>query len=281
VLSRLGLAAVVTGAAGACLVPAAHAQHPTSARFVIADSRATVAGAETNDATVALGATVRFEYPAGAGKHNVNLERPGPDCVQVAGAATGARGRILPPTTEAPGWAVQCTFPVPGVYHFGSDENGAVHGVVRVANADGSVPAETPPTPHPPPDTYVPGLPGSAPNPGGSGGTTVAAGRAALKWTAAKRQRRSLRVVLTGGSDRTRVTLETQARRTALRTKGKAKRVRVGRVTRTVGAGVRVTVTIGLNARAKAALRRLNKLELTLRVTVDGRARTQTVTLRR
>jgi hypothetical protein len=248
---------------------------PPTARFVISDARAIVAETTTNDVTIALGGTVRFEYPSGAGKHNVNLERPGPDCAQVAGASTGARGRILPPDTEGPGWVVQCTFPVPGVYHFGSDENGAVHGVVRVANADGTVPAENPPAPSATPETYVPGLP-AAP-----GGTTVAVGRTALRWSAAKRQRKTLRVVLTGGSERARVTLETQARRTAVRAKGKAKLVRVGRVTRTIAAGARVTVTLRLDARAKAALRRLKRLDLTLRVTVAGKPATAKVTLRR
>jgi hypothetical protein len=253
---------------------------PPTARFIISDARAIVAETTTNDVTIALGGTVRFEYPSGAGKHNVNLERPGPDCAQVAGASTGARGRILPPDTEGPGWVVQCTFPVPGVYHFGSDENGAVHGVVRVANADGTVPTENPATPQTPPATYVPGLPGTTTT-GTPGGKTVAAGRTALKWTAAKRQRKTLRVVLTGGSERTRVTLETRARRTAVRAKGKAKLVRVGRVTRTVDAGARVTVTLRLDARAKAALRRLKTLDLTLRVTVAGRPATAKVTLRR
>ena len=60
-------------ALGLAAVSALAADHPTIARFVIADSGATVVGSDTNDATVALGATVRFEYPTGVGKHNVNL----------------------------------------------------------------------------------------------------------------------------------------------------------------------------------------------------------------
>lgn len=253
------------------------AELPLTARFVITDARAFVADTATNDATIALGGTVRFEYPSGAGKHNVNLERSGPDCAQLAGAGTGARGRILPPDTEGPGWVVQCTFPVPGVYHFGSDENGTVHGVVRVANADGTVPTENPPAAQTTPETYVPGTPGT------TGGTNVVPGsnRTALKWTAAKRQRKTLRVALTGGTDRTRITIDAQARGTDLRTKGKAKLVRAGRVTRTVAAGTRVTVGVPLNSRAKAALKRRKSLTITLRVTVAGKTTATKVTLRR
>ncbi|MBE2317193.1 hypothetical protein DVA67_014520 [Solirubrobacter sp. CPCC 204708] len=287
-LNRLGLLAATAVALGAGLVASASAQHPTSARFVITDTRATAVGTDSNDVTIALGGTVRFEYPQGAAKHNVNLERVGPECAQVAGAGTGTRGRIVPPDPEGPGWVVQCHFPAPGVYHFGSDENGTIHGVVRVADANGYVPPDNTPTPTPTPTaTYVPGLPGgpgtdTTNGGGGSDSTMIVAGKSGLRWSATKSQRKSLRIVLTGGSERTTVTVEAQARRTDLRAKGKAKRLRVGRVTRTVNAGARVTVSIPLNAQAKSALRRLKKLSLTLHVTVAGsKATAQTVTLRR
>ena len=257
----------------------AYAQHPSSARFVYSDLRVSLAGTETNDATVALGATVRFEYPEGAATHNVNLERSGPECTQLAGAGAGQRSRILPSSPQGPGWVVECRFDTPGVYHFGSDDNGTHNGVVRVANADGSVPVDTPvPTPEQPP-IFVPGESVS-----GGGTTTTRQGSTTtpLKWTiSAARRGATLRAVVTGGSERGRITVEALAKRTDLRAKGKAKLVRVGRVTKTVGAGARVTVSIPLNAQAKAALRRLGRLKLTLRVTVDGKTQSKTVTLRR
>jgi hypothetical protein len=48
--------------------------------------------------------------------------------------------------------------------------------------------------------------------------------------------------------------VEALAKRTDLLTKGKAKLVRVGRVSKTVAAGARATGTVRLNAKARSAL---------------------------
>jgi hypothetical protein len=274
-LALVTLAAVVAPAAPA------QAQHPQTARLVYSDTRVTLAGTESNDATVALGATVRFEYPEGTAAHNVNFERPGPECTQLAGAGTGTRSRILPTSPEGPGWVVECRFDLPGVYHFGSDDNGTLNGVVRVANADGSVPVDTPAPPSTQPEIFVPGQTVS-----GGGSTTTRPGsatpRTALKWTiSAARRGATIRAVVTGGSERGRIAVEALATRTDLRAKGKARLVRVGRVTKTVAAGARVTVSVPLDAKAKAALRRLKRLKVTLRVIADGKTQSKTVTLRR
>ena len=277
-IARLALAAV---AAFAGIVAPAQAQHPQTAHFIYTDTHVSLAGSTSSDATVALGATVRFEYPEGSASHNVHLERSGPECIQLAGAGTGNRSRILPNPPERPGWVIECRFDTPGVYHFASDEHGTLNGVVRVANADGSVPTESPlPTPDQQPPGFVPGPAGTG---GGSTttGTGTAGGKNAPKWTIAASQRgTSIRAVLTGGSERSRVVVEALAKRTDLRAKGKAKLVRVGRVSRTVAAGARVTVSIPLNAKARTALRRLGRLKLTLRVTLAGKTQSKSVTLR-
>lgn len=249
-------------------------QHPSTASLTLADERVT-----PHDVTVALGATVTFDYPTGTGKHNVNFERSGPECGQLAGASAGAQGRILPPVPEGPGWVVRCAFGVPGVYHFGSDEHGSLIGIVRVANADGTVPPDTggPSTTPTPQEPYVPGV---NTNTSGGGKNQAAGGKVAATWSVAASQRRSLRVTLTGGSERGRIVLEAHARRGDLRAKGKASLVRVGRVTKTVGAGARVTVSVPLNAKAKAALKRLKRMKVTVRVTVAGKTSSKTVTLR-
>ena len=87
--------------------------------------------------------------------------------------------------------------------------------------------------------------------------------------------------MLRGGSERGRIVVEALAKRAELRTKGKARLVRVGRVSKTVAAGARVTVSVRLNAKARSALRRLGRLKLTLRVTAAGRTQSKSVTLRR
>ena len=75
--------------------------------------------------------------------------------------------------------------------------------------------------------------------------------------------------------------VEALAKRADLRTKGKAKLVRVGRVSKTVAAGARVTVSVRLDAKTRRALRRLGRLKLTLRITAVGRTESKSVTLRR
>ena len=142
---RLALATLI---AVVVLAAPAYAQHPSSAKFVYTDLRASLDGTETNDATVALGATVRFEFPEGTATHNVNLERPGPECTQLAGAGSRpAQPHPAELARKARAGSIECRFDTPGVYHFGSDDNGTHVGVVRVANADGSVPIDTP-APH-------------------------------------------------------------------------------------------------------------------------------------
>ena len=278
-IARLALAAV---AAFVGVVAPAQAQHPQTAHFIYTDTRVSLAESASNDATVALGATVRFEYPEGSASHNVNLERSGPDCVQLAGAGAGNRSRILPNPPEGPGWIIECRFDTPGVYHFASDEHGTLNGVVRVANADGSVPTENPPPTPTQQETFVPGQNVSGGGTTGGGGSGPSRGRTAPKWTIAASQRgTAVRAALTGGSDRTRIVVEAFAKRTDLRTKGKAKLVRVGRVSRTLAPGARVTVSVPLDAKARAALRRLGRMKLTLRVTVSGATRSRIVTLRR
>ncbi len=274
---RLALAVLVAAFA---IVTPAEAQHPQTARFIYTDTHVALAGSASNDATVALGATVRFEYPEGFEVHNVNLERSGPECGQLAGAGTGNRSRILPNPPEGPGWVVECRFDTPGVYHFGSDSNGTLNGVIRVANADGSVPVDTPPPTPGPQETFVPGLPGAT-TPSSTMGPSPS-GKKAPSWTIATSQRgTTVRVVLRGGSERGRIVVEALAKRADLRTKGKAKLVRVGRVSKTVAAGARVTVSVRLDAKARSALRRLGRLKLTLRITAAGRTQSKSVTLRR
>jgi hypothetical protein len=274
-LTRLALATI---AAVVLIVAPAQAQHPQTARFVYTDTHVALASSTANDVTVALGATVRFEYPEGSETHNVNLERPGPYCGQLAGLGTGNRSRILPNPAEGPGWVVECRFDTPGVYHFGSDGNGTLNGIIRVANADGSVPADNPPPAQTPQETFVPGAPEPPPSRTGS----APAGKKAATWWLARNQRgTSVRITLRGGSERGRIIVEALAKRTDLRAKGKARLVRVGRVTKTVGAGARATLTVRLNAKARTALRRLGRLKLTLRVTAAGRTTSHSVTLRR
>jgi len=276
-VTRLALATLVAALA---IVTPAEAQHPQTARFIYTDTHVALAGSTSNDATVALGATVRFEYPEGFEVHNVNLERSGPECGQLAGAGTGNRSRILPNPPEGPGWVVECRFDTPGVYHFGSDGNGTLNGVIRVANADGSVPVDTPPPGATPQETFVPGLPGAT-TPSSTTGPSPS-GKKAPTWTIAASQRgTAVRIVLRGGSERGRIVVEALAKRADLRTKGKAKLVRVGRVSKTVAAGARVTVSVRLDAKARSALRRLGRLKLTLRITAAGRTQSKSVTLRR
>ncbi len=178
--------------------------------------------------------------------HNVNLERSGPECGQLAGAGTGNRSRILPNPAEGAGWVVECRFDTPGVYHFGSDGNGTLNGVIRVANADGSVPVDTPPPTPTPQETFVPGTDRRLVVAHDQDGRREQpAGRKAASWTIAASQRgTAVRVVLRGGSERGRIVVEALAKRAELRTKGKAKLVRVGRVSKTVAAGARVTVSV-------------------------------------
>ena len=154
--------------------------------------------------------------------------------------------------------------------------------MIRVANADGSVPVDTPPPTPTQQETFVPGVSGGSSSPTTRTGSEQRAGRKAPSWTIAASQRgTAIRVVLRGGSERGRIVVEALAKRADLRTKGKAKRVRVGRVSKTVGAGARVTVSVRLDAKARSALRRLGRLKLTLRVTAAGRTQSKSVTLRR
>ena len=249
-VTRLALAALVAAFA---IVTPAQAQHPQTARFIYTDTHVALAGSTSNDATVALGASVRFEYPEGFEVHNVNLERSGPECGQLAGAGTGNRSRILPNPAEGPGWVVECRFDTPGVYHFGSDGNGTLNGVIRVANADGSVPVDTPPPTPTPQETFVPGMTDGSSSPTTRTGAEQPAGRKAPSWTIAASQRgTAVRVVLRGGSERGRIVVEALAKRAELRTKGKAKLVRVGRVSKTVAAGARVTVSVRVDERRAA-----------------------------
>lgn len=273
-VTRLALAVL---AAAFAIVTPAQAQHPRTARFVYTDTHVSLAAGTSNDATVALGATVRFQYPAGSAAHNVNLERSGPECVQLAGAGTGNRSRILPNPPEGPGWVVECRFDTPGVYHFGSDGNGTLNGIVRVANADGTVPPDNPPPTPTPEQPFVPGLPGTSTTT--TEAITAPTPAKPASWAIARSQRgTAVRVVLRGGSERERIVVEALAK---LRTKGKAKLVRVGRVSKSVAPDARVTVSVRLNAKARSALRRLRRLQLTLRVTAAGQTRSERVKLRR
>jgi hypothetical protein len=76
------------------------------------------------------------------------------------------------------------------------------------------------------------------------------------------------------------VRIEALARRADLKTRGKAKLVRVGRASKTVAAGATTKFTVPLNTKAKGALKRLRKLKLTVNVTIAGKTETKAVTLR-
>jgi plastocyanin len=281
-IARLSLLAA-TAFVGVVAIAHAQQQHPTTAAFAVLDNRYALDGTGGAQATVALGATVSFAYAEGDEVHNVNITRSGPTCVQAGGAGHTNTGRVLPNPSEGPGWTVRCTFNSPGVYRFICDDHSEMEGKLTVANADGTLPSEGgTPTPTPTP-TATPG-PGASPQPGagnpsgGGGGTTASD----PKWTIAGSQRgTAVRAAFTGGSAATRVTIEALARRADLKATGKAKLVRVGRVTRTVAAGAEAGVSVSLDAKGKAALKRLGKLKLTLRVIVAGKTATKTVTLRR
>ena len=283
-IARLSLLAATAFAGIAAL---AHAQqHPQTASFTVVDNRYVLDGGGGSEATVALSATVNFAYPTGTEAHNVHFERTGPACTQLTGATTGEVGRVLPNAAEGPGWSGRCTFNAPGVYTFLCDDHPEMVGKVTVANADGTIPVEATPTPTPT-ATATPqggtGDPtGGGSTPTGGGGTTTPGATSAPTWTIAASQRgNAVRAALTGGSARGTVVLEALAKRTDLRAKGKAKLVRVGRVSKTLAAGAKATASVPLNAQAKAALKRLGKLKLTLRITVAGKTTSKSVTVRR
>ncbi|HWK28624.1 MAG TPA: plastocyanin/azurin family copper-binding protein [Solirubrobacter sp.] len=268
------------GAAFAALATAAGAQPPASANVAVIDNAYAPASS-----TVALGGTVRFAYDDGEESHNVHFEQAGPACTQVTGSAPGAAGRVLPKPSEAPGWSVDCRFAAPGIYTFYCDDHVEMTGKVTVANADGSLPVVATPTPTATPRATATPAPsgGGGGGAGGGGGTTAGPGpgATAAKLTIAAAQRGSaVTASVTGGSAKTTVRVEALARRTDLRVKGKAKLVRVGRVSRTVAAGATVKVKVAVNAKAKAALKRRGKLKLTVRATLDDTTTTRTVTLR-
>lgn len=281
-IARLSLLAA-TAFVGVVAIAHAQQPHPTTAAFAVLDNRYALNGTGGTEATVALGATVSFDYAEGDEVHNVNITRSGPTCVQVGGAGHTTTGRVLPNPSEGPGWTVRCTFNSPGVYRFICDDHSEMEGKLTVANADGTLPSEGgTPTPTPTP-TATPG-PGASPQPGAGTPSGGGAGATATdaKWTIAGSQRgTAVRAAFTGGSAASAVTIEVLARRADLKAKGKAKLVRVGRVAKTVAAGAKANLSVTLDAKGKAALKRLGKLKLTLRVTVAGKATTKAVTLRR
>jgi hypothetical protein len=121
-------------------------------------------------------------------------------------------------------------------------------------------------------------VPTATPAPGGETAPTTTAPKLQV---AASQRGRAVTVSITGGSASTPVVIEALARRADLRVKGKAKLVRVGKVTKSVAAGANVSLSVPLNAKGKAALKRLGRLKLTLKITVAGKTETETVTLRK
>jgi plastocyanin len=266
-IGRVALIAVIAFAAVAGL---ASAQQPQSASIDVLDNQYSPA-----DATIKLGGTVSFGYAAGEESHNVHFETAGPQCIQLAGASGGPVGRVLPQSPEAAGWSGQCTFSQAGVYRFLCDDHVEMTGKITVANADGTLPTDATPTPTPT-ATATP-QPGAGAPPA-SGGTPPTA----PKLTVAPAQRgRAVSANVTGGSSSTAVAIEALARRGDLKAKGKAKLVRVGKVTKTVAAGASARISVPLNAKGKAALKRLGRLKLTLKITTAGKTQTEAVTLRK
>ena len=185
----------------------------------------------------------------------MNFERPGPNARSSRAPGPASAAASCRPRPKARAGSIECRFDTPGVYHFGSDDNGTHDGVVRVANADGSVPVDTPAPPSAQPPIFVPGESVS-----GGGTTTTRQGSTTQRSAEVDDLRRPARDHGPRRRDR-RVRarpdhVEALAKRTDLRAKGKAKLVRVGRVTKTVAAGARVTHLVPINAKAKAALRR-------------------------
>jgi plastocyanin len=270
---RLTLLAVIAFGAIAAL---AHAQQPATVSVAVLDNRYA-----PESPTIRLGGSVKFAYDAGEELHNVHFEKAGPQCIQIAGASGGPVGRILPAVSEGPGWSGECTFSQPGVYRFLCDDHLTMLGQVTVANADGTLPTDGGATPTPTPTPTATPLPGggtTTPPTSGGGTTTPTAPKLTL---AASQRGQAVAGSFVGGSASNSAVIEALAKRTDLKAKGKAKLVRVGKVTKTVAAGAKVSFSVPLNAKGKAALKRLGRLKLTLKITIAGKTETKAVTLRK
>jgi plastocyanin len=200
--------------------------------------------------TVNAGETVTFSYPTGISRHNVAFS---------TGTPTACAPALPERPVRAP-WTSACRFDTPGEYDFVCDLHPQMTGRVTVLALPTPTPTADPqPQPQPQPQPTI----DPSPSP------------AASQPLVERRQRGSSvrgSIMVAGAGSRLTVNVL-------------AKRKRVGRTTRTVGAG-KATFTVPMNAAARRTLRRARRLALTVRITVappSGAAFTATrsVTLRR
>ncbi|MBJ7332370.1 MAG: hypothetical protein JHC95_20920 [Solirubrobacteraceae bacterium] len=248
---------------------------------VDAPDTAWVLGGGGAEAQLILGGAATFSYPAGALEHNARISpKAGVVCT-------------TPVDPAAAGWNGTCTFSTAGIYTFVCDLHANMTGKIRVANAEGTLPADPPagwgggPTPPPSGGSGGGGTPdpvgGGAPGGGGGSSEGAAAPPAAAKPVtlgpiARKPGRIEVVVANPGG-----VTAGGKVVARSATKVGKGKRKRVIALTKpasyTVTPGGKTTVRLTLTKAGKALLARKARVRVVVTPS-SGAAVEKVVTLR-
>ncbi len=274
----LGLAALACGTAVALAlstVASVGAAAPDRASFTAVDLAWEVTGSSATTAVIAPGGTVTFGYPSGGNAHNAEFPGLQPSsCTQTAGPDSGPVPP-LPAMPTAAGWSGSCRFDAPGRYRFNCDLHPHMQGTVVVE--DPNAPPTTPPTTGGPGTTTAPPAGGTGP-----GGTSPAPGggyarprRAGVNVAGRQRGTVVRGTIAAPAGSRIVVKAFASSRALSARPPRRARPVLVGST-----ATVRASFAVRLNADARAALRRLGRLAVTLRIAIappGGRTRTTTV----
>ena len=274
----LYLAALVLGMVGALVLPAsAAAQSPSAVTFTPVDDGSwdwELPGGATST-PLALGGTVTVN--SNSGTHNARLTGPSP-----------VPSCNLPAMPLAPTWMRTCTFNTSGVYTLICDVH---NGMSSTIDVDDPPPGGGGPPPPPPPPGGGGGSGGGGgggSGGGGSGGDPTDPGSPQAGAPSFKVTRKQTGVVLRGsvttsGAAKIVVTALVSNRYLSTSRPKKVKKVSVGSKTiRRTSAG-KANFAVKLNAAARRALKRRDKLSVTLRIVVTpsgGKATTKTVAVK-
>jgi plastocyanin len=282
---RLYLAALAVGAVlavGMLVNASAASAQQQSATFNATDNVWDWTGGNGTTASIFTGGTVFF---ANGGNNPHNLFFTGPSqpssCTQTTGPANPPPILPMPgpPTTQD--WTGNCTFNSPGTFSFLCQQHSGMTGTVQVVNPP---PGGGNPPPPPPGGSPPPGGGGSGGGGGGTGGTDPGGsptqpGSTSIKFTR-KQTGTTLRGSVTAAAGaKIVVTALVSNRSLSTSRPKKIKKVKVGSQTKR-STGARINFAVKLNAAAKRALKRKNKLSVTLRIVVTpsgGKATTKTV----
>jgi plastocyanin len=277
-------AALVFGAALALALSAftqAASAQQQSATFTAGDNfwtRTAGVGSSGNNASIFTGGTVFFSDAAGGNAHNVTFtggSQPS-SCTQTSGPTSPPPNLPMPsvPTTQA--WSGNCTFSTPATYSFVCQAHSNMTGTVQVVNPP---PADPPPPPPPGGGSPPPGGGGGGGGGSDPGGSPTQPGAPAIKFTR-KQTGTTLRGSVTAAAGaKIVVTALVSNRSLSTSRPKKIKKVKVGSQTKR-STGAKINFAVKLNAAAKRALKRKDKLSVTLRIVVtpsSGKATTKTV----